>query len=167
MQVGSKLLQTGRAIVALAALGIAASGLVPGAVARPEATRQRIAIEESWPSCEKYRGTFQVIPLTSGRVVAGTGPFTGNTRLHRHAVRDGQTVSTFRSVHVLTAKVGTLRIHTELELSSAGSGYQAGPITWSLRGGSGAYAEVVGVGRGTFVCTPAGAGTLRLEGFVK
>ncbi len=150
--------------VAVAAILLGAV-LVSVGAAEPTARKQRIAIEEK-VQLGATSGTFTIIPLTPGPTKADSGTFTFSATTQPTAIRGGQSVTTYKGVDELKGKRGTLRVPAVTTSTDAGGGYGAGTATWSIGGGTGAYAGLEGGGRGTVVGTPRGTVFTRYEGYV-
>ena len=154
----------GVAVAVLTALVVLAA-LVSVGAAGSSVKKQRIAIEEK---CMKGACTWTLTPLTPGSLKADSGRIlnvdTGDIRV---SMRDGQSVTTYpRALQFLAGKLGTLQIPNAWIRSSAGGGFDVGEVTWSIRGGSDAYAGLHGGGRGSVVWTKTATVHARLEGYV-
>jgi len=150
------------------ALLVLSSGLTSGGAASSNAINQRIAIEEKSTATAAGTGTFRLIPLMPGPLKADSGTFTWTGgQSGSPAIRRGQSVTTYKGVDTLKGKHGTLRIPNVTFAVDAGSGYGTATQTWSIAGGSGAYAHLSGGGAGANVATPKGIVFGRYEGYAK
>ena len=91
-----------------------------GAEARPEAAKQRVAIDMAIVP----RSTFILLPLKAGAVKLDSGKVKNDDRGRQHTVmRDGQNVTIFDGVvWTLRGKLGTLTIRDRNEWVDVGSG---------------------------------------------
>ncbi len=146
---------------------LVASVLVSAGAAGSTTKKQRIAIEEKVTNTALAgSGTFTLTPLTSGPITADSGTFTYTGGSQGQVLRNGQTVTRYSGVDVLKGKHGTLRIPNSTAAVDAGGSYRVGTGTWSISGGTGAYASLRGGGRGAVGGPPQGTVFTRYEGYV-
>ena len=157
--------QLAGALTVVAALTL--SMLVSAGAAGSTSKKQRIAIEEKVTTTALAgSGTFTLTPLTPGPLKADSGTFTYTGGSQGQVLRNGQSVTRYSGVDVLKGKHGTLRIPNSTATVDAGGNYRVGTGTWSLSGGSGAYASLRGGGRGAVGGPPQGTVFTRYEGYV-
>ena len=157
-----------KALRALTVAVLVAMTLTAVAGARPGATgKQRVAIDI--PGGQ----SFVLIPLKAGALERDSGPATADPRKGRSFRRQGQDVTIYNLTYTLSGKQGSLTIRERNEWvdvsqkNAAGFDYRPGVAigTWTVVGGTGSYAKVVGGGRSAH----AGMGKqwfIRLEGFL-
>ena len=131
----------------------AAITLTSAAAARPDAAKQRVAIDlKLWP-----QKTFVFTPLQARPLKRDSGTIS-HTLLSipgRDVMRDGQKVTIFDGgVATLTGKRGTLTIrdrnewvHLERDENGDGQNDAIAIGTWKVVRGTGQYAGIVGKGR--------------------
>lgn len=152
----------------LCALVVATTASLTSGAAGSSTAKQRIAIEEKSTATASGTGTFRLIPLSAGPLKADSGTFTWTGgQSGSQTIRKGQRLTAYKGVDVLKGKHGTLRIPNDTFAVDAGGGYGAATQTWSIAGGSGAYAHLSGGGAGANVGTPQGTVFGRYEGYVK
>jgi hypothetical protein len=130
---------------------LAAVTLTAGAAARPDAAKQRVAINAKiLPG-----GTFVLLPLQAGALKRDSGTFYGNwqTAPGRRVIRNGQEVGTYTNTWTLTGTRGRLTIRERIEWVHIGSdgngdGEEDGVATgtWRIVRGTGVYARIAGGG---------------------
>jgi len=81
-------------------------------------------------------------------------------------LRDGQSVLVNDPRATFTGKRGTLVLRLRIEWLDAGNGYTVGVSTWRVVGGTGAYKDVTGSGRGAGAWLPRGPVSFRDEGYL-
>ncbi len=152
--------------VVVAAVAVAVT-LVAVAAARPDAAKQRVAIDM------KGGQSFTLIPLQAAALKRDSGPSTADPQGGRSFMRQGQQVSIYNVTYMLSGKQGNLTIQERNEWvdvsqqNAAGFDYRPGVAigTWKVVRGTGAYAKIVGGGRSAH----AGMGKqwfIRLEGYL-
>jgi hypothetical protein len=135
--------------------------------ARPEAAKQRVAIDVAGGQ------SFVFYPLQAGALERDSGPATADPRSGRSFNRQGQQVTIYNVTYTLRGKQGNLTIRERNEWvdvsqkNARGFDYRPGVAigTWKVASGTGAYAKVVGGGR----TAHAGMGQqwlIRLEGYL-
>jgi hypothetical protein len=135
--------------------------------ARPEAAKQRVAIDMAGGQ------SFVLYPLQAGALKQDSGPSSADPRSGRSFTRQGQQVSIYNLTYSLLGKQGNLTIRERNEWvdvsqkNAHGFNYRPGVAigTWKVVSGTGAYAKVVGGGR----TAHAGMGKqwfIRLEGYL-
>jgi hypothetical protein len=149
-----------------AVLGTAAAVVLTAAGAAGTAvTKQRIAIEERAVS-DKPSGTFKLIPLTTGPIKPDSGSASFSLKRRGTSTASGQRVTTYAVKETLTGKRGVLEISAVTKSTDAGGGYLAGSGSWSVAGGTKAYAGLRGGGGESGVLTPRKVIFTRYEGYV-
>jgi hypothetical protein len=159
-------MKTRPAILAVTALA-AVVALTTVAAARPNVTKQRVAIDMAGGQ------SFTLIPQQAGALKRDSGPSTADPRSGRSFLRQGQQVSIYDISYTLSGKQGDLTIRERNEWvdvsqkNARGFDYRPGVAigTWKVVSGTGAYAKVVGGGRSAH----AGMGKqwfIRLEGYL-
>jgi hypothetical protein len=155
-----------QAILVLVVLAVGVT-LTSVAAARPEAAKQRVAIDMEGGQ------SFTLYPLRAGALKRDSGPSTADPRSGRSFMRQGQQVSIYNITYMLSGKQGNLTIQERNEWvdvsqkNARGFDYRPGVAigTWKVVRGTGAYAKVVGGGR----TAHAGMGKqwfIRLEGYL-
>jgi hypothetical protein len=135
--------------------------------ARPEAAKQRVAIDMAGGQ------SFVLYPLQAGAIKRDSGPSTADPRSGRSFKRQGQEITIYNVTYALNGKQGNLTIRERNEWvdvsqkNARGFDYRPGVAigTWKVVSGTGAYAKVVGGGR----TAHAGMGQqwfIRLEGYL-
>lgn len=138
----------------MSAAAIGALTTVSNAAGSTEAPakKQRIAITATYsPGTEM--GTFTLTPLTPGPLKQDSGTFVGSGDIKPTKVRNGQSVTVIVGSDQHTGKNGTFTVFQRIELVAAGGpvgrgklGYSVATGTWSISGGTGAYAGLAGGG---------------------
>lgn len=123
--------------------------LAAGAVAGPDAPKQRVAIAATILPAGKATLT----PHQDAALARDSGTFSGDWSRtpDRTVIRDGQTVYIHTGTWTLTGKRGTLVLRERNEWVDAGASPDAPPWiatgTWKVVRGTGQYAGITGGGR--------------------
>jgi hypothetical protein len=146
------------AIAAILTVTTGAAGSTPA--------KQRIAIVEKI-GFNGGKATFEVIPLTPGPLQHDSGTIDASDGDQLGTVtRNGQRLAVLAGVDSLTGKQGKLELSARFERAELGGGYGVATGTWSLKSGTGAYANVVGGGRLASLDLPLGRIFVRQDGYV-
>jgi hypothetical protein len=142
---------------------LAAAAFTPTSVAADGTTtaRQRVSITDTFAT-----RSFVLTPTTTGATKPDSGTFTDCCWSHRVVTRDGQRIEIDDPLTTYTGKRGTFVIRFRIEWLNAGNGYTVGTATWKLVRGTGAYAQITGVGHSAHAWPPSGYAGGRLEGFL-
>jgi hypothetical protein len=124
-------------------------------------SRQRVAI-----TAKAGVDHFTLTTLTPGALGTDSGSVDYCCYTARQLVRDGQNVLVNDPRETLTGKRGTLVLRLRIEWLDAGNGYTVGVSTWKVVGGTGAYKNVSGGGRGASSWLPRGPVSFRADGFL-
>jgi hypothetical protein len=143
---------------------VAAVTLTSVAAARPEATKQRVAITANGILNGSAFGKFVFTPLQAGPLKRDTGTET-SVFTERFLMRGGQDVQIQDYVTTRKGKRGTFVTRARIEYVNAGNGYLVGTNTWKFVRGTGQYEGLTGGGRGSDVGT-GGRWSDRYEGFL-
>jgi hypothetical protein len=147
----------------LAAVAIAAAVLASVASASPSAKQQRIAI-----AFDQKAGTFVLTPLTPGPIVRDSGTYTSCCWTERHSTRDGQSIDIDDPRVSFNGKRGTFTWDELITFVDINNNYTVSTATWTITGGTGAYAHLEGHGREAAVGrTDGGEIAARAEGLVR
>ncbi len=146
-------------LTAIAVLAAAAVTVAAVAAAGPVAAKQRVAIQEN----EKG---FVLTPLTPGAIERDTGTATFCCWTVRSTVQDGQEVVINNPQMTLTGKRGTLVARNQIGWIDVPDGLAIMTGTWKIISGTGAYAGLVGGGRGAGVQLANGNTKAQFEGFL-
>jgi hypothetical protein len=136
---------------ALLAALVAAVTLTSFAAAGPDAARQRVAIYMKDPG----NGTFVLRPLQPGTLKRDSGTVSMVYDAPTTLTRNGQSVDVYRNNYTLKGKHGTISIRERNEFVGVSNekvpGFDFTPGvgigTWTVVGGTGAYAKITGGGR--------------------
>lgn len=149
-------------LIALAA----AATLTAIASAKPQASKQRVAITSQ--AAKTIRVSRAVLtPLQPGPLKRDSGTYTTTFGTERVVVREGQEVSIFEGGRAtFKGKRGSFVIRYRDEYVNSGNGYNVGTGTWKVVRGTGQYAHVTGGGRTGNVSLDRGPWSSRNEGFL-
>jgi hypothetical protein len=157
--------RAGFLILSLLALTSATATLVSAAPATP-ARQHRIVIEQKMAFGAR-EGRFVLHVLTPGPVGTDTGSFAHRDGARTGTIRGGQGVARYLLLTQYSGKHGSFLVRQQLELVAAGNSYTVGTGTWSIVGGAGAYAGMIGSGRQGSVLTDRGVTLSQSEGLVR
>ena len=149
-------------LTAIAALAALAVTLTAVASAGSTTAKQRVAIQD------KGDGSFVLTPLTSGAVKPDTGRVTFCCWRQRTIMRHGESIDVNNPRMTLTGKQGTLVARNQIGWIDVPDGLSVFTGTWKVIRGTGAYAGLVGGGRGAGVDLGDATGTTKaqFEGFL-
>jgi hypothetical protein len=153
-------------VAALLAAAIAATACASVVTAAAGAARQRIAIVER-VSLAGGKSTFELIPLTPGRLKPDRGTLEAGGEFTGFITRDGLRIQIGSGTDNLSGAHGSFRLTGQIEHVPIDGGYYVDTGTWSLSAGTGVYAGLGGGGRYAAVVLPSNRILLRAEGFVR
>lgn len=160
MQLQRKVAAVGLSLISAVTIASVASG-------GPSATKQRIAIDGRLVLAAN-KGTWTLIPLTSGPLKKDSGTINGGGVLKPPVIsKNGQRVIVVIGKDVHTGKSGTFVVTQRVETVDAGHGWSAGHGTFTFKSGTGAYAGVTG--GGAFIAASSPPGNVlysRQEGYI-
>jgi hypothetical protein len=153
------------AIVAVLGCGVASVVVTVGSAGNT-ASKQRIAITES--ASVDSGGSFELLPLTKGSLKHDSGTAALTATVGAPVIRAGLQVTPVAAVTTVKSKLGTFKLVQKIDSVDVSGGYSSDRGTWSLSGGTGAYAGLTGSGKLAAVGIPGGDGNnlIRHEGFV-
>jgi hypothetical protein len=152
-------------ILVAAALSVAATALAGVATAGPSAKpkQQRIAIV-----LHDKSSTFALSPLASGPLRSDSGTWNACCWTQRLFTRAGQSIEIDNPTLTFSGKRGTFTWHARITFVDLNHDYTVATATWTIVGGTGAYAHLEGHGRQAFVQRTDGTNELadKAEGLV-
>jgi len=149
-------------VAALAALAVLAVTLTAVASAGSAKAKQRVAIQIDSTSGEG----FALNPLTSGALKPDTGTVTFCCWTQRFIKRHGESIEINNPRMTLTGKQGTLVARNRIGWIDVPDGLSVFTGTWKVIRGTGAYAGLVGGGRGAGVDLGDSTDHAQFEGFL-
>ena len=148
------------ALATLAALAVTLTAVASAGSAK--AKHQRVEIQENGD------GSFALTPLGSGAIKPDTGTITFCCWTQRTIMRHGESIDINNPRMTLTGKQGTLVARNQIGWIDVPDGLSVFTGTWKIIRGTGAYAGLVGGGRGAGVDLGDATGTTKaqFEGFL-
>ena len=134
-------------LIAVAALVAAAATLSTVASAGHVALKQRVSIEVTGGT----DGRFVLSSLTAGAIKTDAGTATFCCWTQRPITRDGQSIDINNPRMTLVGKLGTIVARNQVGWIDIPGGWGVFTGTWKVIRGTGAYAGLVGGGRGAGV----------------
>ena len=147
------------AIAALAALAVTLTAVASAGSAK---AKQRVAIQVT------DGAGFVLNPLTSGALKPDTGTVAFCCWTRRTIMRHGESIDVNNPRMTLTGKQGTLVARNQIGWIDVPDGLSVFTGTWKIIRGTGAYAGLIGGGRGAGVDLGDATGTTKaqFEGFL-
>ena len=113
-------------------------------------------------------GNFEVIPLKAGKVKHDGGTAALAANLKAAVVRGGLKATPVVAVVTAKSKRGTFKLSQKITSVALSCGYSSDRGTWTIGGGTGAYAGVTGSGSLAAVTFPGvGLVNQQNEGYVR
>jgi hypothetical protein len=132
-------------LTAIAALATVAAMVATVAAAAPVAAKQRVSIDITTV------GTFTLTALTPGAIKSDAGKASFCCWSRRYTTRNGQSIEIDNPQMTLTSKRGTIVARNQIGWIDVPDGWGVFTGTWKVIRGTGAYAGLVGGGRGAGV----------------